>query len=220
MAAQKIRLATASPGTQSTLEETLEQLKQIARRAASEGADLLLLPEAYLGGYPRGTYFGCKIGSRTDEGRNEYLDYFKAAVDLGDTVGGGAGAGDAWVKRQLGGGRANGTANAEGPVQRGDGTREELERIARETGVFIVAGLIEKAGGSLYCSAVYVCPKLGIIGKRRKTQPVSRVLLFSRPETPPHRGGRDLGVTTAHTSCSASLTIVIGSSHSFLHVDT
>jgi hypothetical protein len=25
----------------------------------------------------------------------------------------------------------------------------------------------------VYCSAVYVCPKLGIIGKRRKTQPVS-----------------------------------------------
>lgn len=56
--------------------------------------------------------------------------------------------------------------------RRGDGTREELERIARETGVFIVAGLIEKAGGSMYCSAVYVCPKLGIIGKRRKVMPV------------------------------------------------
>lgn len=172
MAPQKVRLATASPGTQGTLRETLAQLHQIARGAAAEGADILLLPEAYLGGYPRGTYFGCKIGSRTDQGRNEYLDYFKAAVDLGDTVGGGAGAGDAWVKRQLGRNVANDKPNVEGSASRGDGTREELERIARETGVFIITGLIEKAGGSLYCSAVYVCPKLGIIGKRRKTQPV------------------------------------------------
>ncbi|KAK9800954.1 hypothetical protein SCARD494_00934 [Seiridium cardinale] len=171
MATQKIRLATSSPGTQGTLRETLAQLHQIARRAAAEKADILLLPEAYLGGYPRGTYFGCKIGSRTAEGRDEYLQYFKDAVDLGDTVGGGAGAGDAWVKRQLGGGAHDGKTNAKESTKRGDGTREELERIARETGVFVVTGLIEKAGGSLYCSAVYVCPKLGMIGKRRKTQP-------------------------------------------------
>ncbi|ETS79413.1 hypothetical protein PFICI_09266 [Pestalotiopsis fici W106-1] len=170
MATQTIRLATASPGTQATRKETLAQLHQLARSAAAEKADILLLPEAYLGGYPRGTYFGCKIGSRSAEGREEYLRYFKAAVDLGDTVGGGAGAGDAWVKRQL---PADELAGETGKVagQRGDGTREELERIARETGVFIVTGMIEKAGGSLYCSAVYVCPKLGIIGKRRKTQP-------------------------------------------------
>ncbi|KAK6083685.1 nitrilase [Seiridium cupressi] len=171
MATQKIRLATSSPGTQGTLRETLAQLHQIARRAAAEKADILLLPEAYLGGYPRGTYFGCKIGSRTAEGRDEYLRYFKDAVDLGDTVGGGAGAGDAWVKRQLGGGAHDGKTNAKESTKRGDGTREELERIARETGVFVVTGLIEKAGGSLYCSAVYACPKLGMIGKRRKTQP-------------------------------------------------
>jgi nitrilase len=55
---------------------------------------------------------------------------------------------------------------------RGDGSREELERIARDTGVFIVVGCIEKAGGSLYCSVVYVCPKEGMLGKRRKVLPV------------------------------------------------
>ncbi|KAI1851677.1 hypothetical protein JX266_003139 [Neoarthrinium moseri] len=165
MANQKIRLATSSPGTQETLKQTLVQLHDIARRAAAEKADILLLPEAYLGGYPRGSNFGCKIGERTEEGRNEYLQYFKAAVDLGDTVGNGAGAGEAWVQRRLGG------DSADGSTKRGDGSREELERIARETGVFVVTGLIEKAGGSLYCAVVYVCPQLGIIGKRRKTQP-------------------------------------------------
>ncbi|KAF7531029.1 hypothetical protein G7054_g9282 [Neopestalotiopsis clavispora] len=160
MATQTIRLATASPGTQATRKETLAQLHQLARSAAAEKADILLLPEAYLGGYPRGTYFGCKIGSRSAEGREEYLRYFKAAVDLGDTLP----ADQVHAGAETGGKVAG---------QRGDGTREELERIARETGVFIVTGMIEKAGGSLYCSAVYVCPKLGIIGKRRKTQPTA-----------------------------------------------
>ncbi|KAI1139919.1 carbon-nitrogen hydrolase [Hypoxylon sp. FL0543] len=170
MTTQKIRLATASPGTQATARETLIQLQDIASRAAANSADILLLPEAYLGGYPRGSDFGCKIGSRTAEGREDYLHYFKSAVDLGDTVGDGAGAGEAWVRRQLAA-DAVVTGDGQAQVSRGDGTREELERIARETGVFIVVGLVERAGGSLYCAVVYVDPKLGVIGKRRKVQP-------------------------------------------------
>lgn len=185
----KIRLGTASPATQPTTTETLAQLERIARRAASSQVDILLLPEAYIGGYPRGTSFGCVIGSRSDEGRDEYLRYFRSAVDLGDTVGeGGAGAGDAWVKRELppsssdvvgeGGSSGGSGGDASKVVRRGDGTREEVERITRETGVFLVVGVIEKAGGSLYCSAVYVCPKLGMIGKRRKVMPVCVFFFF------------------------------------------
>lgn len=181
MAAFKIRLATASPGTQATTEETLAQLRQIASKAASNKADILLLPEAYLGGYPRGSDFGCKVGARTAGGRDEFLQYFHAAVDLGDTVGNGAGAGEAWVQRRLPG-VASPAADTGGDggskPQRGDGTREVLEEIARDTNVFIVVGLVEKAGGSLYCAAVYVCPSRGIIGKRRKVQPVSYSAFF------------------------------------------
>jgi len=173
MAPNRIRLGTASPGTQATTAETLAQLEHLAKQAASKSIDILLLPEAYIGGYPRGTNFGCLIGSRSQEGREEYLCYFQSAVDLGDTVGDGAGAGQAWVDRELPGDAVFGSSDGkETPNRRGDGTREELERIAHETGVFIVTGLIEKAGGSMYCSAVYVCPKLGIIGKRRKVMPV------------------------------------------------
>lgn len=167
----QIRLGTASPATQATTAATLAQLAQIARRAASNRVDILLLPEAYIGGYPRGTNFGCVIGNRSAEGREEYLQYWHDAVDLGDVVGeGAAGAGMAWIRRELGSGDA------------GDGTREELERIARETNVFIVVGCIEKAGGSLYCSVVYVCPRMGIIGKRRKVMPVGDTVQI--PELP------------------------------------
>lgn len=165
-----IRLGTASPGTQATKAATLQQLDGLARRAAAQHIDLLLLPEAYIGGYPRGTAFGCVIGDRTNDGREEFARYFEGAVDLGDVVGdSGGGGGDRWVKRQLGG---DGDKDGEA-AQRGDGTREEMERIARDTGVFLVVGLIEKAGGTLYCAVVYVCPKEGMLGKRRKVMPVS-----------------------------------------------
>ncbi|CCC10909.1 hypothetical protein SMACR_04139 [Sordaria macrospora] len=180
MAPSKIRIATASPSTQPTTPKTLAQIAQLARRAASNNIDILLLPEAYLGGYPRGTNFGCVMGSRSAEGRDEYLRYFQAAVDLGDIVGeGGAGGLEKWVRRELVGDEIPGAQGQEGDKgekvknKRGDGTREELERIARETGVFLVTGCIEKAGGSLYCSVVYVCPKMGMIGKRRKVMPTA-----------------------------------------------
>lgn len=170
----RIRLATASPSTQSTTKATLALLRQIAQRASRDHkADILLLPEAFLGGYPRGTAFGCVIGSRTAEGRDEFLRYFEQAVDLGDVVGEGAGGGDDWVHRRLGGDGLTGDAGEDATAKRGDGTREEIESIAAETGLFLVVGCIEKAGGSLYCAAVYVCPKKGMIGKRRKVMPVS-----------------------------------------------
>ncbi|KAK7457486.1 hypothetical protein CaCOL14_001493 [Colletotrichum acutatum] len=164
-----IRLATASPATAATTSQTLSDISTLASRASTSGADLLLLPEAYLGaGYPRGASFGSKIGSRAPEGRDEFLAYFNAAVDLGDTVGdAGAGGGDKWVKKQLP------AQHAGAKVERGDGSREELEKIAAQKGVFLVVGCIERAGGSLYCSVVYVCPKLGMIGKRRKVMPTA-----------------------------------------------
>jgi len=65
--------------------------------------------------------------------------------------------------------------------KRGDGTRERLEEAARESGVFLVVGVVERAGGSLYCAVVYVCPREGMRGKRRKVMPVchNKIFLFS-----------------------------------------
>jgi nitrilase len=157
---QKLKLAVSQSRTLATLAETLEDLAATTRLAASQGVDLILFPEAYLGGYPRTCDFGATVGSRTDAGREQFRRYFQGCPDLGDTP---AGAGEAWVGRKL--------PVAAGREFRGDGTREALERVARETGVFVVAGVVERCGGSLYCAVVYVCPREGVVGKRRKVMP-------------------------------------------------
>lgn len=157
----KIKVAAAQARTLSTLSETLDDLEDIVNGAIAHKVDILLFPEAYLGGYPRGCNFGAIVGSRSGEGREQYFQYFQSAVDLGDTPEGG---GDAWINRTL-------TPPRNGNV-RGDGTRERLEQISKKSGIFLVVGLIERSGGSLYCGVVYVDPNYGTLGKRRKMMPV------------------------------------------------
>ncbi|EHK47735.1 nitrilase [Trichoderma atroviride IMI 206040] len=156
-----LKVAAAQCRTLDTNANTLKQLEAKVKEAATLGVDLILFPEVYLGGYPRFATFGAKIGQRTPDGYQQYLTYFQGAIDLGDTP---QGADDDWIHRRL-------------PISengiRGDGIREELEKISQETGVYIVTGVLERSGGTLYCSVVYVDPAKGIVGKRRKIQPTA-----------------------------------------------
>lgn len=54
-------------------------------RAKAAGAELVVFPEAYIGGYPKGVDFGTRVGSRTDAGRDLFRRYADNAVELEST---------------------------------------------------------------------------------------------------------------------------------------
>ncbi|TCT06760.1 nitrilase-related carbon-nitrogen hydrolase [Aquabacter spiritensis] len=61
---------------------TLQKARDLVAQAAADGAKLVLLPEAFVGGYPRGADFGAVVGVRTPEGRDQFRQYFDAAIDV------------------------------------------------------------------------------------------------------------------------------------------
>jgi nitrilase len=61
---------------------TIRKLESFCREAADPGAKLVLFPEAYLGGYPKGISFGATVGSRSPQGRDQFRAYHDAAVDV------------------------------------------------------------------------------------------------------------------------------------------
>ncbi|MEM8523034.1 MAG: carbon-nitrogen hydrolase family protein [Bacteroidota bacterium] len=62
-------------------EKTIKKVEKICSEH-SESCDLLVFPESFIPGYPRGFSFGTVVGSRTIEGREQYLEYYKNSVDL------------------------------------------------------------------------------------------------------------------------------------------
>jgi nitrilase len=61
---------------------TLEKILGYEREIAASGAHLVVLPEAVLGGYPKGEIFGTRVGYRLAEGRAAFARYFAGAVDV------------------------------------------------------------------------------------------------------------------------------------------
>jgi predicted amidohydrolase len=61
---------------------SLEKAQDLIRDAARRGARLIVLPEAFLGGYPKGLDFGVRVGSRSADGRDEFRRYFESAIDV------------------------------------------------------------------------------------------------------------------------------------------
>lgn len=76
------RLAALQMGSRATTAETLAAL--LARRDELKAArpDLLVLPEALLGGYPKGADFGVRLGYRTPPGREAFRRYWEQAIDI------------------------------------------------------------------------------------------------------------------------------------------
>ncbi|KAK7064302.1 carbon-nitrogen hydrolase [Favolaschia claudopus] len=134
-----IRASVVQTCTQAySLDRTLEKLEQLTRLARErDRSQLAVFPEAFIGGYPKFSTFGAVVGERSPEGRDEYLRYYNAAIDVPSSA----------------------TAR--------------IEAIAKETEVFIVVGVIERDGGTLYCTALFVDPLDGLVGKHRKILPTA-----------------------------------------------
>ena len=62
--------------------ETLSQILSYENEIYQSNCDLLVLPEALLGGYPKGSDFGTKVGYRSSEGREEFLNYWRESIEI------------------------------------------------------------------------------------------------------------------------------------------
>ena len=118
-------------------ERTLKKVLALTREAADQGARLVLFPEAFVSAYPRGLNFGAVIGSRSEEGREQFRRYYESSVDV------------------------------PGPAV------DFLSRTAKSAKVFLVIGVIERDGGTLYCTVLFFGPDGAYLGKHRKIMPTA-----------------------------------------------
>jgi nitrilase len=61
---------------------TIAKMTDLVADAAAQGAQVAVLPEAFIPAYPRGFSFGAVVGSRTDSGRDLFARYWSACVDV------------------------------------------------------------------------------------------------------------------------------------------
>jgi len=114
---------------------TLDAILDHEARIKASGAGLVVMPEALLGGYPKGETFGTYLGYRLPEGREAFQRYYENAIDV---------------------------PGAE---------TDALAGLAQRTGAHLVIGVIERAGNTLYCTALFFSPEEGLVSKHRKLMP-------------------------------------------------
>ncbi len=60
----------------------VEKAVRLIREAAGTGAKVILFPEAFIPGYPKGLNYGLVVGARDPVGREEFRIYLDAAIDV------------------------------------------------------------------------------------------------------------------------------------------
>ena len=118
-------------------ERTIAKARDLVADAGRRGAQVAVLPEAFVPGYPKGLDFGARIGNRTAEGREDFRRYWDSAVDV------------------------------PGPAM------DALGEAAKDAKLHLVAGVIERDGGTLYCSVLFFAPDGRLLGKHRKLMPTA-----------------------------------------------
>ncbi|MEL6698315.1 MAG: carbon-nitrogen hydrolase family protein [Bacteroidota bacterium] len=64
--------------------QTIQKVAEIVKTEAEKGSRLILFPESYIPGYPRGFTFESAIGFRKQAGRELYLKYWEESLEVGD----------------------------------------------------------------------------------------------------------------------------------------
>lgn len=77
-----LRVAVAQVRAISDTAAAVEKVAAEVQRASAEGAQLVVFPEALIGGYPRGAAFGAVVGERSSAGREEFLAYSRNAITV------------------------------------------------------------------------------------------------------------------------------------------
>ena len=118
-------------------QRSLQKLAEFTADAKKLRAGLIVFPEAFIAGYPKGHDFGVSVGIRSTEGRDQFFRLFESAIDV------------------------------PGP------STEFIGNVAKEHCAHLVVGVIEKDGGTLYCTALMFGPDGGLLGKHRKLMPTA-----------------------------------------------
>lgn len=63
-------------------QRSADKAVDLIHESAAKGAKLLVFPEAFVSGYPKGATFGVAVGRRTPEGRDAFREYYEGAIDV------------------------------------------------------------------------------------------------------------------------------------------
>ena len=63
-------------------EACIDKAVRLIGEAAAQGAKLIVFPEAFVPGYPKGVNYGLVVGARDPVGREEFRIYLEAAIDV------------------------------------------------------------------------------------------------------------------------------------------
>ncbi len=116
---------------------TIEKFADLLSDAKAAKSDIVVFPEAFIGGYPKGVDFGARVGSRNDAGRDLFRRYADNAIAL------------------------------ESPEF------NALSEAVAANDVTCVVGVIEKKGGTLYCSTFSFERDGSLLGVHRKLMPTA-----------------------------------------------
>ena len=62
--------------------EFAEKAEKLIAEAASNGSELVVFPEGFIGGYPRGFRFGIAVGIHNEDGRDDFRKYHDSAIHV------------------------------------------------------------------------------------------------------------------------------------------